>query len=474
MKQQPITEVVLSAFRYPHPYLLQFVAEYRFAYQVGEYLVRFDDHQNLVPGLASSWLIANDRRSITFTIRQELYSATEVAQSLNRILKQGQTTHSNFSEQVTKVELIDESHLKLDTRGDAAAVLNPLVMADSMIVPDAHWISIPGYAEPQVDWKRTRGPYIWQSGELPLGYGQEIVFVPNPKHYLFSKEQSQWHIRYEDPANYNSHAEIKNLLEKFSPAFCTLGFSVFHQMATTPEEGVQFFETRHNGLSYLLLNARGKHFRSREARRAFAKRVLLSEIALPHNLTRAFQIPQPGLVGRVPEEQESKIRKDLLSSPDVEFEGDVRVPVAQTPDMNIEWQTKFAHSVGLAVQPTEKRFFARAQEWKSGEFDVLFLSLGMSDEDPISGASFMFSPGGLNADFEDGRIMKSLNAAKSSKDAEVISLAVRAAFRTALEEAFVVPLFYTRNRHYHSENLQLNISDPYSESVQIWKVRAAN
>ncbi len=471
---KPITEVILTTFRYPHPYLLQFVAEYRFAYQIGEYLVRFDDHQNIVPGLASSWLISADRHSITFTIRHELYSATEVAQSLHRILKQGQTTHSNFSEQVSKIEVIDEGHLKLETRGDAAAVLNPLVMADSMIVPDAHWIAVPGHAELQVDWKSTHGPYIWQSGELPLAYGQEVVFVPNPKHYLFSKEQSAWRIRYEDPAKYNSHGDLKNLLERFSPAFCTLRHSIYTKIAATKEDGISFFETRHNGVGFFQLNTNSDRFRSREARRAFARRVLSSPISLPDNVTKAFQIPQPGLVGRVPSEEEEKIRQAFLAAPDVGLNGEIRIPITLSADVNVDWETKYAQSLGLSVQTEKQSIFPHSPEWKSGKYDLIFLSLGMSDEDPISGASFMFSHEGMKADFEDGRIMKSLNAAKSSKDGEVISLAVRAAFRTALEEAFVVPLFYTRNRHYYSGNLQLNISDPYSESVQIWKVRTGH
>ncbi|MCK6596726.1 MAG: hypothetical protein L6Q37_00050 [Bdellovibrionaceae bacterium] len=126
-------------------------------------MVRKDDHQNIVGGLGSSWEISNNRKEIICYLRQGLYDAEEVAQSLRRLLAKKQTSHSNLSAQIKTADnivVLDDTTLKIETESDAGAILDPLVMADTVIILDKLWVNLPGFSELQIDWKRNRGPYI--------------------------------------------------------------------------------------------------------------------------------------------------------------------------------------------------------------------------------------------------------------------------------------------------------------------------
>lgn len=467
-----ITEVVVSTFRYPHPYLLTYVAEYRFAHQVGEFLVRRDKNQQIVPGLAKSWDIAPDRESIVFTIRSELYSAQEVYESLSRIVSRGQTTHSNFASQVLKMQIIAPDQIKIFTRGDAASILSPLVMADAIIVPDAHWITIAGHDGSQVDWTKTRGPYIWKSGSFPLKEGDEVVFVPNKKHYFYSTEQLNWHIRYENPAKAKTHESLNHILKQYSPSFTTIRNSLFSTIASSPESGIKYYQTRPNGVAFIQLNPRSDMFNSTENRRAFEKTVLNSKMDMIAGLTRAVQIPQPGLVGRMDDIDESKLLDELKKAKSLQPSRDIVMAISDKPDNNSNWQMAYATSLGYPMHFINRYIRPTHVEWLNGKVDAIFLSVGMSDTDPVSGATYIFSTEGANADLLDGSIMNLLNSAKKTKDSAVIANTVRNAFKVALSEGLVIPLFYTANRHYFSQDVILNITDPFAESVQIWNVRA--
>lgn len=188
VNQNIVTELVTTTFDYPNPYRLNFVAQYRFVEQVGEFLVRRDNFQNIIGGLAESWTISKDRHSIIFHLRPNIYSAEEVAQSLRRLIKAKQTSHSNLAHQISSaedIEVIDSSNLMIKTTSDAGAILAPLVMSDTVILPDDHWINVPGFDEPQVDWTKTKGPYIHESGSFLSLANEGLIYKPNPNHYFF-------------------------------------------------------------------------------------------------------------------------------------------------------------------------------------------------------------------------------------------------------------------------------------------------
>lgn len=58
------------------------------------------------------------------------------------------------------IVVLDDTTLKIETESDAGAILDPLVMADTVIILDKLWVNLPGFSELQIDWKRNRGPYI--------------------------------------------------------------------------------------------------------------------------------------------------------------------------------------------------------------------------------------------------------------------------------------------------------------------------
>lgn len=220
-----VTELVVTSFGYPHPYKLSFVAQYRFVHQVCEFLVRRDDRQNITGGLAESWTISSDRRKITFHLRPNLYSAEEAVQSLRRLVREGQTSHSNLAAQ-TNEERIQASGpltLTIETDGDAGAILSPLVMADAAILPDDHWITVPGFKEPQIDWTKTKGPYIYAAGKFPAQDGQVIEFIPNPNHYFYEPEQLRWRLVFKPIEKIRDLSALNQLLET-EPSFTTVRY----------------------------------------------------------------------------------------------------------------------------------------------------------------------------------------------------------------------------------------------------------
>lgn len=239
----------------------------------------------------------------------------------------------------------------------------------------------------------------------------------------------------------------------------------------TPDPGLTYYETRPNGVNFLIPNIGRKRFASEKARRTFLKRVLNTKLPLLNPQNRANQIPQPGLVGRLPEGELKSTLDTVNLTPDEQFDAPI---VWATPDQskaNGAWVKDVANAIGLPSTFKTGPYLKVEKDWRKSDYDLMISSIGMSDTDPISAASFLFSPTATNCDFEDGRILKLLNSAKDSSDREVITKTVRKAFQMALEGGIIIPLNYTTNRHYHSPDVDLNIKDPFSESIHIWEIR---
>lgn len=467
-----VTEYLLTPFGYPHPYKLQFVAQYRFVHQVGEFLVRRDNHQQFIGGLAQGWTISPDRRTIRFHLRSGLYTATETAQSLKRLLRAGQTSHSNLGAQTDEesIKVIDESNLEIHTFGDAGAILAPLVMADAVILPDDHWITVPGFSEPQVDWKKIKGPYIYKAGEFPLKEGKSLLFVPNPSHYFYDRDQVDWKLEYEPFEKISELAQLKALIER-EPSFTTVRYWDFLKLFSTKDPGLFFYETRPNGVAFVLPNLQSDVLKEKRARLTLLKRVLRKKPELIQEKMRANQIAQPGLSGRLMDEDLKPVLESIESEPDFDFRRTLVWAAPQDAEFNKAWIEKIATAMGVPYEVRTGPTYPTDPQWTTSSFDLIIGSIGMSDTDPISGATFLFSPSGIHADLPDGVILKRLNSGKESSDRSVIVKSVRDAFRMALENGVIIPLSYVANRHYYSDGVQLNIQDPFAESVRIWEVR---
>lgn len=440
--------------------------------QVGEFLVRRDDHQNIVPGLAKSWKISADRSAIEFQLREGLYSADEVAQSLRRLLKFGQTTHSNLSSQTTEdgIEVVDSLTVRIRTKGDAGAVLSPLVMADAAILPDAVWSG--SGADAVVDWRKSQGPYVLDSGSLPLKNGESIGLKPNKKHYFWRSGLPEWRITVRSLDELKKFDDLQSLLGS-EPSFTTLRYWDYAAVFDDAPPHGNFYQTRPNGVAMLLPNLSVKSvFHDRAARQAFLAKLCKAQINLLNAGLRADQLAQPGLIGRLDEQSLGKIRLSLDAA-EFKFTRPVRISVPKKPSVNSAWLESVMSGVGIAYEIVDGPDNPWAPSWKNGEFDLLFGGVGMSDTDPISGATFIFSPEGAGQDVLDGRILSLLNEAKGTTNPVLVGAAIRKAFSMAMEEAVVFPIHYLVNRHYFS-SVKLNISDPFSESVRIWDVTVEN
>ena len=467
-----VTQFVQDNFLYPHPYAIHFVDQYRFIYHFGEFLVRLDKNQQVIGGLAKSWDISDDRKKIVFHLRDNIYSAEEVRQSLQRIKNFGQTAHSNFAAQIIDMRVLSPRDLEIEVAGDAASILRPLEMADAVILPDDHWIK-DDKGNDQVDWAKTRGPYVWKSGTFPVKPGDVLNLVPNKKHYLYEKEQLDWKIMPLSLDKFSSFAELDQMIEKYN-GILTIRYSNEFKLYKTQEVGTPFYQTKYNGVSYIQLNQLGL-FSDRNKRRTFLRKVMGLNLDLLDKNARADQIPQPGLSGRISRDEVEKLMADLnkdeFSSDDM---GLVKISVPANTYQDEDFYNKIIKDTGFKTEIIRGTIYPMEDEWNRVACDAVFLTVGMSDTDPISAATFLFSEKADNADLPDKRIIKILNNAKQYTDSTKISLAIQNAFKTSFTEATLIPLFYVSNRHYHSRNLELNMkdSDPYAEEVKISAIRS--
>lgn len=474
--KKEVVELVLTPLGVPHPYSLNFVAQYRLVQQVCEFLVRRDDHQNIVPGLADSWDIGADRKSITFNIRKKIYNAFEVKQSLLRFMAAGQTSHSNLNAQIRSsesIEVINDSSLKIHTTGDAGAILAPLVMADACILPDDHWVKTSD--SEFVDWSKTKGPYRLVSGNLPLGVGESLIYEPNKDHYMYSEEMLQWKVEYRPLSSLKSLNDFESLfIGRY--AYTTLRYwDLMKLVEELPVSNIPYYQTRPNGISFLAVNLRNGPLTKVAIRKQLLKNMFDSNINLIDPTMRAFQIAQPGLSGKMDSEEQARVQKSILSVPSQNDLPSLRWLIPNGPGENSAWVEGLANASKFPLTLVYDTYAAATDKsQRLDRFDVALLSVGMSDTDPISGASFLFSPKALGQDFADGRILRILNEAKATNDPLVIQESVKNAFRLSLEDGQIIPICYVYNRHYHSAGIDLDIKDPYSESTRIWDVRIEN
>jgi ABC-type transport system substrate-binding protein len=474
--KKSVTELIVTPFGYPHPYHLEFVAQYRFVDQVGEYLIRKDQKQNIIGGLAKSWTISEDRHSIRFYLRENIYSASEVKESLVRVLKYGQTSHSSFKEQISSlgdIKVIDSLTLEIKTKGDASSILSPLYVGDMIILPDDHWIKINDREE--VDWKKTRGPYIVSKGNFPLKEGESIELEPNPKHYFYNNDLLSWSLEFHPITKFKTFKEFEELF-LIKPSYTTIRYwdlqKIFYDVAFHKQD-VLHYETKINGVSFIIPNLHSAEFKNKDARLQLAKNILNSKLLLLDEGKRAYQIAQPGLVGRMSED-ELKISLDKIKlNPQYNFIKPLKwlIPVEQGE--NTDWFLDVAEKSNIKFERIDGKYFDvfNKKMRNNSEYDVALTSIGMADNDPISGATFLFSKNGLGQDFHDQKILNILNSTKATSDSKEITYRIKNAFKTALEEGIIIPISYVTNRHYYSKNVKLNIIDPFSESVQIWQIR---
>jgi MarR-like DNA-binding transcriptional regulator SgrR of sgrS sRNA len=464
-----ITEVIQTKFDYPDPYRMKFVAPYRFVHQVGEFLVRQTPNGEIVPGLARSWDISEDRREITFHLRSNIYTAEETAQSLRRLIAFGQTSHSSFASQIKceDVLVIDEETLRIRTKGDAGALLSPLVMSDAVILPDDHWHK--QYESEVVDWSKARGPYIHAEGTFPLSPNSHVLYVPNPKHYLFNSDQVAWKILYKPEGTIGSLSDLSRLLS------ASLGYSTLRfwnrDVRVKESVAIPYLQTQQNGLAYLLINHRYGIFRDRNLRLSFAKAILGAQLPLLEPSSRAHQIAQPGLSGRIQESEERDLLQIIGNAGNRTAPVPIKWRLPSGPNEDKEWLKLV---VQASKQPAEFSYgevWPWSSEWKKGQVDVAFAGVGMSESDPISSATFLFSPNGNDSDFSDYRLLRKLNGVKGSRERELVSQTIRDVFKVALKEGLIVPLHFIASRIYYSDGIELNMDDPFMESPRIWNVR---
>ncbi len=476
LEPQMVTELIVTPFSYPHPYKLNSVAQYRFVHQIGEFLVRRDNYQNIVGGLAQSWVISESRTSIVFHLKPKIYTAEEVAQSLRRLISAKQTSHSNLGQQIEssdKIKVIDPLTLEIFTIGDAGAILAPLVMADTVIVPDNHWVELPGLDGLHVDWTKSKGPYVHESGSLFKIQSEPVIFKPNPAHYFYSPDLLKWKLFYKPIGEIRDLTELETILKK-EPTFTTIRFWELLKIFDKTSSTLNYYETRPNGVNFLIPNLKSKVFNSKNARITLFNRLNKAKLDILIKNNRADQIPQPGLSGRLPVDEFDQLINQLGSTPDVTFSEPIKWLLPIGPEVNSNWLKNLAQSIAIPYTFVEGGGLSISKHLHDNAHDIAITSIGMSDTDPISGASFLFSPTALGQDLPDGRILKILNSAKETTDREEITKAVRLAFKTALEEALIIPINYVTNRHYFSKGVELNIQDPYSESIRIWEVRLKN
>lgn len=108
-------------------------------YQIFDTLVREEQDGSLVPSLAEKWIISEDGKEVTFTLRKDvkfhngdLMTAEDVAFSLNRSIA------SPFTSKITgvmeKAEVVDDNTVKLTLKEAYSAIIGCLSSANAAIV----------------------------------------------------------------------------------------------------------------------------------------------------------------------------------------------------------------------------------------------------------------------------------------------------------------------------------------------------
>ncbi len=170
---------------------------------VMETLVKTDAEgtKNDLPGLATEWKVAPDKKSITFTLRQGVkfsdgtnMTADDVVFSLERARTTKASPWLFALEAVEKTEKVDASHVKVSLKSEWSPIFADLAMFNVVITSKAYFEKVGAQAYSQkpigtgpfmfVEWKKgeyillKRNPYYWQKGK-PLVDEIKITVVPD-------------------------------------------------------------------------------------------------------------------------------------------------------------------------------------------------------------------------------------------------------------------------------------------------------
>lgn len=149
---------------------------------VYDQLVRVDATGQLIPGLATSWRISNDGRTVTFDLRRgvtwqdgDQFTSADVKASLARILdeKTGAVARSNLLA-IHSVDAPDAHTIVLHLSTPDAALLYALASVNASIVHDKDIQSNAVTKSPD-----GTGPFAWGS----WSQGQQVVLKGNPDYW---------------------------------------------------------------------------------------------------------------------------------------------------------------------------------------------------------------------------------------------------------------------------------------------------
>jgi hypothetical protein len=202
--------------------------------------------------------------------------------------------------------------------------------------------------------------------------------------------------------------ELGMLLNQ-SPGFFTIGYTNFLKIFGTSTQSIPFYETKPTGIAFAVPNIYNGIFREKSARITFLRKVLETNFPLLDPRSKADQIAQPGLSGRLTKDELESLMEELKNVPLHPFRAPIRYAFPSDAKIHRQWFKNFANAVGIPDTTLDVPLTAVGLQSRQHEFDVSFANVGMSDTDPISGATFLFSPTASNLDLPDGRILKILN-----------------------------------------------------------------
>ena len=170
---------------------------------VMEGLVSSDDKgtRNDVPALATEWKMADDKKSITFTLRPGVkfsdgtaLTAEDVVWSLERARTTKESPWAFALVAITKTEVVDKTHVKISLKQPWGPIFADLAMFNAVITSKAYFekVGAKAFSEKPLgtgpfliaEWMKgdhitlTRNPYYWQKGK-PLVDEIRINVVPD-------------------------------------------------------------------------------------------------------------------------------------------------------------------------------------------------------------------------------------------------------------------------------------------------------
>ena len=128
-----------------------------------------------------------------------------------------------------------------------------------------------------------------------------------------------------------------------------------------------------NGIAYILLNRRSQYFSKKENRKRVRQKIFSSDFPMRIGIERAYQIPQPGLVGRMTQDEENSFRAKVLEED---------IPATDSPTLvwsipagegiETDWHRNFVSAMALNHEIFERRVYPHEEEWANGEVDATF------------------------------------------------------------------------------------------------------